>query len=222
MPSGENKAKDLFSKPAAEPEPKKVVLETKASKAQEEAAAEAIKDAEGFAPAPPIKVEKEVNLDDLNESTLLKYPIVAKALNEAPMVLIKPKDSSVIFHWVFYDRSATGQTARVVAANVQRYKFWGFQFATIDDIQGGEEALADGMFDDGGQITNYDTVLMKIDKIRLMSHYKKNLLDSLIMTDGSLLKAIKSAENDVVQSGTYSKAMREHPKAKIEFYTPLG
>jgi len=184
-------------------------------------AAEQVADAEGFKAAPAEPSKKEINLDDLNETTLLKYPIIAKALNEAPMAIIKPKDSSVAFHWVFYDRSASGSTARVVAANVQRYKFWGFEFATLEDIAGGEEALGDGMIDDGGQITNYDTVLMKINKVRLMSHYKKNLLDSLMMVDEGLAHAIKAAEADIVQSGTYGKAMSSHPKAKIEFYSPL-
>jgi hypothetical protein len=183
-------------------------------------AADQVADAEGF--KEPQKEEKttKVNLDDLNETTLLKYPIVAKTLNDSPMAIIKPKDSSLVFHWVFYDRSATGNTAKVSAANVQRYKFWGFEFATLDDIEGGEESLGEGMIDDGANIINYDTVLMKINKIRLMGHYKKNLLDSLMMTDAALVKAIKSAENDVLQSGMYGQAMAKHPQAKIEFFSP--
>jgi hypothetical protein len=209
----------LFNKGKAHgPQPKEKPL----AQGPLEAMAEAeVADAEGFKEAPAEEEVVKINLDDLDETTLLKYPIIAKALNDAPMAIIKPKDSSVVFHWVFYDRSATGSTARVVAANVQRYKFWGFEFATLQDIEGGEEALGDGMIDDGGQITNYDTVLMKINKVRLMSHYKKNLLDSLMMVDQGLGKAIKAAEMDVVQSGTYGKAMSSHPKAKIEFYSPL-
>jgi hypothetical protein len=166
--------------------------------------------------------ETTINLDDLDESTLLKYPIIAKSLTEQPMAVIKPKDSSLVFHWVFYDRSTIGNLPKISAQNLQRYRFWGFEFATIDDIEGGEEALGNGMINDGGQIINYDTVLMKINKIRLMGHYKKNLLRSLKNVDGSLAQAIKSAEMDVVQSGTYSKAMSSHPQATIEFYSPVG
>jgi hypothetical protein len=180
----------------------------------------AVADAEGFKEPQQEEKATEIDLNDLNETTLLKYPIVAKALNDSPMAIIKPKDSSLVFHWVFYDRSATGNTAKVSAANVQRYKFWGFEFATLDDIEGGEEALGEGMIDDGANIINYDTVLMKVNKIRLMGHYKRNLLDSLMMTDAALAKAVKSAENDVVQSGMYGKAMAKHPQAKIEFFSP--
>lgn len=185
-----------------------------------EYAGDAVADAEGFKEKPKEEKVTKVDLNDLDETTLLKYPIQAKALNDAPMAVIKPKDSSVVFHWVFYDRAATGNTAKVSAANIQRYKFWGFEFATLEDIEGGEEALGEGMIDDGANVINYDTVLMKINKIRLMGHYKKNLLDSLMMTDAALVRAIKSAEQDVVQSGMYGKAMANHPQAKIEFFTP--
>jgi hypothetical protein len=182
-----------------------------------------VNDAEGFEQAPEQKEEKptRINLEDLNESTLLKYPIIAKSLNDAPMAVIKPKDSSLIFHWIYYDRTATGNSAKVSAKNVQRYKFWGFEFASVQDVEGGEEALGDGMIDDGENIINYDTVLMKVNKVRLMQHYKKNLLDSLLMTDASLRQAILGAEQEVKNSGMYRKAMETHPKAKIEFYSPL-
>lgn len=215
MPKGEQRASDLFGAASKEVTP--------AKEAQLSQAADAIiNDAEGFKTKEETEKEVPLDLSKLDETNLLKFPIEAKSLNDAPMAVIKPKDSSLVFHWVYYDRTAIGNSAKVSAQNLQRYKFWGFEFADLEDIEGGEEALAGGMLNDGGQIINYDTVLMKINKIRLMQHYKKNLLDSLMNVDGSLIKAIKSAEQDVVQSGEYSKAMATHPKAKIEFYSPLN
>lgn len=216
MPNLFDKKPDASTKDNKSMEPDKPIHST-----LKEYAADAVADAEGFKEAPEVEEKvTRVNLDDLNETTLLKYPIEAKALNDAPMAIIKPKDSSIVFHWVFYDRASTGNSAKVSAANIQRYKFWGFEFATLDDIEGGEEALGEGMIDDGASIINYDTVLMKVNKVRLMGHYKKNLLDSLMMTDASLVQAVKAAEADVKQSGMYKKAMATHPKAKIEFYSP--
>lgn len=184
----------------------------------------ALNDAEGFKdPAEALKEEpvSRVSFEELDETTLLKFPIEAKPLNDMPMAIIKPKDKSLSFRWVFYDRSATDNRRKVSSENIQRYKFWGFEFATLEDIEGGEEALGNGMIDDGGYITNYDTVLMKISKLRLMQHYKSGLLKSLKNTDGAMKEAIKTAENEVTQSGMYQKAMQAHPKAKIEFYSPV-
>lgn len=193
-------------------------------------AAEQVADAEGFKDLIEEEVEaqedlmdvrpvEKVNLEDLNESTLLKYPIVAKSLNDAPMAVIKPATSDICFHWVFYDRNATGNTAKVVSQNLQRYRFWGFEFATLADIEGGEDALGEGMVDDG-KIINYDTVLMKINKVRLMQHYKSNLIQSLEMTNKALARAIRSAEADIKRTAQYRKAMEIYPQAKVEFYSP--
>ena len=234
--------KPLFSKPTASNLTKEVIdrldMQEKApasnlleenvdgiSKHIEAAAQQDINDSENVGEQETrqeeVKVETKVNLDDLNEATLLKYPIIAKALNDAPMAIIKPKTSDIVFHWVFYDRNATGQTARVVAQNVQRYRFWGFEFATLDDIEVGEEALADGMVD-SGQIINYDTVLMKINKVRLMAHYKNNLIQSLEMTNKALARAIRAAEHDVKTTQGFRKAMEIHPQARIDFFTPTA
>jgi hypothetical protein len=168
------------------------------------------------------KSSDEVDLDDLDETTLMKYPIVAKSMNEEASQTMKPKDSSIVFHWCYFNNGMFhGDKDKVSAVNVGRYKRWGFDFATINDVEGGEDALTDGIIDDGGKIINYDTVLMKVDKIRLMSHYKKNLLGSLLKVDNALGRAIKEAEGSMLQSGEYGRAMATHPQAKIEFYSPV-
>ncbi len=187
-------------------------------KAEATAAAKVIKE------KPPVveaKTTDEIDLDDLNETTLMKYPIIAKSLNDDATMTLKPKSSAILFRWAYYNNGVlTSSKDKVTAINVGRYKHWGFDFASVDDVEGGENALVDSIVEDGGKIINYDTVLMKVDKIRLMGHYKKNLLQSLSNVDNSLGKAIKAAEGDVVQSTAYSKAMATHPQAKIEFYSP--
>jgi len=164
----------------------------------------------------------EIDLEDLDETTLLKYPIAAKYLNDSAMVRIKPLNSALAFRWVYFNNGMIKDNQdKVSANNVGRYKHWGFEFASIEDIEGGGDALVEGIIDDGGKIINYDTVLMKIDKIRLMGHYKKNLLKSISDMDSSLGKAAKTAEGDLVQSGAYRKAMASHPQAKIEFFSTV-
>lgn len=183
-----------------------------------------VNDAEGFKNAADSLAEgpvTRVNIEELDETTLLKFPIEAKNLSDLPMAIIKPKDKNMAFRWVFFDRGATGSRQKVSSENMQRYKFWGFQLATIEDIEGGSEALGNGMIDDGGCVTNYDTVLMKIDKVRLMAHYKSGLIKSMKNLDGAMRQAAKAAEGDLTQSGAYHKAMSTHPKAKIEFYSPV-
>lgn len=173
--------------------------------------------------AKPVKTvsEGEIDFEDLDETTLLKYNIVAKSLNESAMVTLKPVDSSKALRWCYYNNGIVmSNKDKVTAINVGRYKNWGFEFATVNDIQGGEDALVEGIVEDGGKILNYDTVLMKVDKIRLMGHYKKNLLQSLDKVDNSLGRAIKGAEGDVQTSPGYQKARATHPQAKIEFYSP--
>jgi hypothetical protein len=167
------------------------------------------------------KAMSEAELNDLDETTLMKYPIEAKALNDDGMMLLKPKSSSIVFRWAYYNNGILTRADKTTAVNVGRYKYWGFDFATVDDIEGGEAALTDSIVDDGGKIVNYDTVLMKVDKIRLMGHYKKNLLQSLSNVDNSLGKAIKQAEGDIVQTTGYQRAIGTHPQAKIEFYSPV-
>lgn len=165
------------------------------------------------------KAANEIDLDKLDESTLLKYPIIAKSLADSAMVVIKPKSNTVVLRWVYFNLGLVrGTQDKVSATNVGRYKFMGFEFATVTDIEGGEDALVEGIIDDGGKIINYDTVLMKVDKLRLMGHYKKNLLDSISKVDGALGRAVKSAQGEVQQTSEYQKAMATHPQARIEFF----
>lgn len=165
------------------------------------------------------KAANEIDLDKLDESTLLKYPIIAKSLADSAMVVIKPKSNTVVLRWVYFNLGLVrGTQDKVSATNVGRYKFMGFEFATVADIEGGEDALVEGIIDDGGKIINYDTVLMKVDKLRLMGHYKKNLLDSISKVDGALGRAVKSAQGEVQQTSEYQKAMATHPQARIEFF----
>jgi len=168
------------------------------------------------------KKADEINLDDLNETTLMKYPIVAKSLDDDAMVKLKPKDSSKTLRWCYFANGPvlSPNAQKINAVNISRYKRRGFDFATIEDIEGGEDALTEGIIDDGGRIINYDTVLMIIDKIRLMGHYKQGLQKSMSMVDNALGRAIKGAESELHSTNDYRKAMNTHPQAKIEFYSP--
>lgn len=165
------------------------------------------------------KSTDEIDLDKLDETTLLKYPIIAKSLADSAMVTIKPKSNTFVFRWVYFNLGLVrGTQDKVTATNVGRYKYMGFEFASIEDVDGGEDALTEGIIDDGGKIINYDTVLMKVDKLRLMGHYKQNLLDSISRVDGALGRAVKSAQGEVQQTPQYQKAMSTHPQARIEFF----
>lgn len=165
------------------------------------------------------KNTQEIDLDNLDETTLLKYPIIAKSLTETAMATIKPKSNAIVLRWCYFNLGLMrGTQDKVTATNVGRYKYMGFEFATIEDVEGGEDALIDGIIDDGGKIINYDTVLMKIDKLRLMGHYKQNLLSSISKVDGALSRAVKSAEGQVQQTPEYQKAMATHPQARVEFF----
>jgi hypothetical protein len=163
----------------------------------------------------------EADLERLDETTLMDYPIEARSLGDDASQLIKPVDSSKALRWVYFNNGMTPNGRdKVTAMNVGRYKKWGFEFCRVEDIVGGEDALVDSIIDDGGKIINYDTVLMKIDKIRLMGHYKKNLLNSMDKVDNALGRAVRSAEGELAQTSAYSKAMATHPGAKIEFFSP--
>lgn len=165
------------------------------------------------------KAVNEIDLDKLDETTLLRYPIIAKSLTDSAMATIKPKSNTLVFRWVYFNNGIIrGSQDKVTATNVGRYTYMGFEFATVEDVEGGEDALIEGIIDDGGKIINYDTVLMKVDKLRLMGHYKQNLLSSISRVDGALSRAKKSAEGQVQQTSEYQKAMATHPQARIEFF----
>jgi hypothetical protein len=153
----------------------------------------------------------------------MKYPIVAKSLNDDAATKLKPKSSSIVLRWCYYANGPvkSANSTNVNASNIARYRHWGFDFATLDDIEGGEDALTEGIIDDGGKILNYDTVLMKVDKIRLMSHYKQNLQTSISIVDNALRHAVKGAESEVSSTPQYRKAMTTHPGAKLEFFNPM-
>lgn len=160
------------------------------------------------------------DLENLNETTLMDFPITAKSLNDDASQVLKPKDSSKALRWVYWNNGLIANSKdKTSAVNVGRYKRWGFEFAAVEDIQGGEDALVEGIIDDGGKIINYDTVLMIVDKIRLMSHYKKNLINSMDKVNNALGRAKKAAEGEVASSTAYSRTMATHPQAKIEFFS---
>jgi len=168
------------------------------------------------------KTVDEVDLSNLDETTLLKYPIEAKYLNDDAAVSLKPRSSTIVLRWCYFNSGMIRDAKdKVTATNMGRYKHMGFEFASVEDIEGGEDALIEGIIDDGGKIFNYDTVLMKVDKIRLMGHYKKNLLKSLSDMDRSLNKAANQAKGEVTQTTAYQKAMALHPQAKVDFYSPV-
>jgi len=147
---------NMFTKPTAGPVKPSIAAQ----------ATSAVFDAE----APELKkstvqstTSDKINLDDLDETTLMKYPIVAKSLNDDAATKLKPKSSSIVLRWCYYANGPvkSANSTNVNASNIARYRHWGFDFATLDDIEGGEDALTEGIIDDGGKILNYDTVLMK-------------------------------------------------------------
>lgn len=220
MPSPKDKEiKDPFAGMTSKEvhlDPKKVTT----TNIEDDLLSEAGEGEDGFKVAPfkgMGETEPKVDLKDLDESTLLKYPIEAKMLNDAPMLQVKPVDSGLIFRWVYCGALKTDRQGSI---NVFKYKKMGFEFASVEDIQGGNDMLVDGMLEDGGKIHNFDTVLMKFSKIRLMGHYKANLLRSYDKVNNALKQAKSAAQTDIAGTAAYRNAMSTHPNAEVEFYSP--
>lgn len=165
------------------------------------------------------KTEDEIDLDDLNETTLLKYNIAAKSLEGAAIMDIKPSHNDIVLRYCYYTGNNDDQVTRT---NMARYKAWKYEFATIEDIKDGEQGLGDCYIDSTGKIRYADVVVMKINKIRLMSHYKAGLLRSLNRVDMANLEATQMAETTFKTEPGYNVTRNRHPKADIEFYNPMA
>lgn len=163
------------------------------------------------------KTADEIDLDDLDETTLLKYNIEARSLEGMALMNLKPSHNDIVLRYCYYTGNENDQTTRT---NMARYKAWKFEFATIDDVQGGEAGLGDCYIDSANKIRYADVVLMKINKIRLMSHYKAGLLRSLNRVDLANMEATQMAETTFKTEPGYNVTKSRHPKADIEFYNP--
>jgi hypothetical protein len=158
--------------------------------------------------------EDDIDLDKLDESTLMKYDIKCKTLDNSAMMALKPSHNDIVLRWVY-----NGYGSKEGRSNVNRRKGQGFQFALVDDIEGGVDSLVDAIVE-GDQITCYDVVLMKISKVLLMGHYKFNLLTSHKRVNSAMKAAKKGAEAQLVREAGPALARAKQSNQRVEIYTP--
>jgi hypothetical protein len=117
------------------------------------------------------------DLAHIDESMILDLPFIKASDFSIPgQYDPKPKDPSIRFRWV--------NCVNALQSNMQRFLALGFTPATPDDVNQDKTPLADSMIQ-GTQIKQYDVILMKINVLKLMSLYKKNIQDSAYKLDAA-------------------------------------
>jgi hypothetical protein len=112
----------------------------------------------------------------LDESMIIDLPAIKTAsfdLQDSFHPI--PKDPSVRFRWV--------NNVNFVQGNMMRLMHDGFEVASIDDVDTIKTPIHPKMID-GTQIKQYDVVLMKINVLKLMAIYKRNMEIAAFKLDG--------------------------------------
>jgi hypothetical protein len=159
---------------------------------------------------------KEIDLALIDESMIMDLPLIrATDFNLPSMLFKKPKDPAIRFRWVKFD----GQTG-----NLGYFQALGYQTASIEDVDLDVTPVPVNMID-GTQIKWYDVLLMKINVLTLMGHYKKNQIKALKnvgrFDEQAEAQANQQFMNDLGNEGlirVFNK-MREAGH-KVEFYIP--
>jgi hypothetical protein len=112
----------------------------------------------------------------LDESMIIDLPYIRTAsfdLSDSFHPI--PKDPSVRFRWV--------NNINFVQGNMMRLMADGFEAASVDDVDTVKTPIHPKMID-GTQIKQYDVVLMKINVLKLMAIYKRNMETAAFKLDG--------------------------------------
>lgn len=160
----------------------------------------------------PIRVNLPIS--KLTEADLDQLPIEGICFEAPPIMSPKAIDPNYVFHWV--------NIQNMQGANAMRYKAYGYSFAEISDVEGGEGGLVEGQQDASGHIKYYDVALMKINKLRLFQHYKGKLKKTELMMTTVGRQAAQAANNNVqVEQGAALRRARQS-KHNVDFYQPEG
>lgn len=119
----------------------------------------------------------DADMARIDESMIFDLPFIKAAdysitQNFSPL----PKDPSVRFRWV--------NCVNFIQGNMMKLMQDGFEVATIDDVNTDKTPIHSTMIK-GTEIHNYDTVLMKISVLKLMSLYRRNMENSLWKLEGA-------------------------------------
>jgi len=161
--------------------------------------------------APKVRPATAFDLSSITEADVLNLPFIdAKSFDVPAMLQVKPKDGSLRFRWVNYRNYEGG--------NYAMFKAIGFTNATPEDVEGG---VSDNLLKEDGTVKWFDVILMKVDVLRLMGIYKKNIIRSLEQVGRwqpqAVAQAKRTLENEV--GSDVLQAMRKAGH-NVEFYAP--
>lgn len=152
-----------------------------------------------------IKIE-DIDWSKVSEEDILRLPLEAKAFSDVPMLAVKPKDSTVVFYFA-YCGNLDAKDNRAGPTNIAKLKAKGYEFATLADVDGGEEKLIEGSVGADGLIRYYDVVLMKINKLRLYQHLKAKLIQAVGRTDPMKANKMAAEGAEAFMENTNSAAL---------------
>lgn len=147
------------------------------------------------------KTATKADMALIDESMIFDLPFIKASDFSIPgQYDPRPKDPTIRFRWV--------NCVNALQSNMQRFLALGFIVATPDDVDQVKTPLADTMIN-GTQIKQYDVVLMKINVLKLMALYKRNMEISAnkldMIRDGGKALAQQSF-NDLVGSEPGARA----------------
>ena len=172
-------------------------------------------------PNRPVRTADDIDLSKLDESTAMDLPFISVAEYKlTDMLNLAPKDPAIRFRWVNFKNYVAGNMGRLAAI--------GFQVASIDDVDTVKTPVDASMID-GTQVIYYDIKLMKVNVLRLMSLYKRNVITSL----GRIRNFQKTGEaaankqlmddisgNPALLAGLRKMMIANQGEQPIEFYDP--
>lgn len=147
------------------------------------------------------KTATKVDMALIDESMIFDLPFIKASDFSIPgQYDPRPIDPTIRFRWV--------NCVNALQSNMQRFLALGFILATPADVDQVKTPLADTMIQ-GTQIKQYDVVLMKINVLKLMALYKRNMEISAnkldMIRDGGKALAQQSF-NDLVGSEPGARA----------------
>lgn len=158
------------------------------------------------------------DLENLDESMIMSMPeIKATSFKIIDMLAPKPKDPGIRFRWA--------NNRNYVAGNLGKYIALGFELARLDDVDEKRTPVDPSMVK-GTQIEWYDVVLLKINVIRLMELYKKNIISAVGKLQKAKEKGLAEANRQFAAdiaatpgaSAAYNHYRNALGKAPVEFF----
>jgi hypothetical protein len=151
------------------------------------------------------------DLANLTEADILNMPFIEASNFDVPAMLqLRPKDGGIRFRWVNYKNYEGG--------NYDMFKAIGFTNASTADVEG---PVQDSLLKEDGTIKWFDVILMKVDLLRIMGVYKKNIIRSLEMVGRWQKTAIAQARRTIEnEAGSDIWEQLKSRNQTVEFYAP--